>query len=253
MEIAASTTTTPSSDQIDDQRDSEHLFQPYATLIRTDLHCPIINWLDRHMSIRDGGFEPKWALGVRMVMTRGNSKVRKLASEALANLHSLGLFRDGDAWVRRIAWGDLLKLGDCAFQHVAIGQLHFCAVDFGDSIHLDEFHQRKLVSPDRLERNQCTSTAVADGVIARSSSTSSLHARSRVIQTALGPRIAEWKIACPRVSTDGEARPFDERTLLILCRDIAQPGRDRDYRSLCKFLDAVREDQHLTIRIFDVL
>ena len=252
MEVP-SAAAIPSLDQIEEQRDLEFLFKPYMSPIRDDLHCPITKWIDHRSCIQDGGFEAALAMGLRRVTSRGNSELRKLASEALANLHCLGRFHAGDAGVCRITWGDLIKLDDCACQNVTIGQLHFCAVDFGDSIQLNEFLQRKLVSSDRLERNQCAVIAAAAGLIARDLPKYPLPARSRVIQSAVELRVAEWQIASPLITSDGAARSFNEKTLLSLRRAIFQPGHGRDYRSMCIFLADAFETQHLAIRVFCAL
>ena len=111
----------PSFDQIEDQRDSEILFKPFTSLIHVDLHCTLINWLDHSSCMKDGAFEAGLATGLRKVMSHGNSKLRKHASEALANLHCLDRYHAGDAGVCRITWGELIKLDDCTCQHVSIG------------------------------------------------------------------------------------------------------------------------------------
>ena len=202
--------------------------------------------------MKDGEFEAGLADGLRKVMSHGNSKLRKPDLEALANLHCLDRYRAGDTGVCRITWGELIKIDDGTCQHVAIGALHFCAVDYGDSIQLNEFLQRKLVSADRLGRNQCTVLAADAGIIARSPS-SSLPARSRVAQSAPELRDAEWQVASPLVTSEGTSRSFNERTLLSLRHDIVYPGRDRCYRSMCIFLASIIEEQHITNRVFDVL
>ena len=114
-----------SLDETEDQRDLEILFRPFASLIHSDLHRTLINWLDRHSCTKDGGFEAGLATGLRKVTSHGNSKLRKHAAVALTNLHCLGRFHAGDAGGCRITWGELIKLDDCTCQHVTIGALHF--------------------------------------------------------------------------------------------------------------------------------
>ena len=101
---------------------------------------------------------------------------------------------------------------------------------------LHEFLQRKLVSPDRTERNQCTVLAVAAGIQARLSSSLALPVRSRVSQAALELRITEWQSADPLVNSEEDPHSFNERTLLSLRHDIVHPGHDSDYRSMSIFL-----------------
>ena len=61
--------------------------------------------------------------------------------------------------------GEAIKLGDCSCRQVNIGALHLNATDYGASIVLTEFLQRKLVSLEREARNRCTSIAVSDGIM----------------------------------------------------------------------------------------
>ena len=82
--------------------------------------------MGRRAGVKDGGFEPTLALGMRKVMVQGNSHLRKLSYEALANLHCAGRFHDWDIGIFRITMGGgLAKLDDCRCQHVAIGSVHF--------------------------------------------------------------------------------------------------------------------------------
>ena len=148
----AASTSIPSFDQIEDQKDLALLFAPYAPLIPVELHGPVINRLGRHDGMVDGGSAPMLATGLRRVVPHGKSKLRKLASEALAHRHCLDRFHAGDTGICRITWCDMIKLDDCSCQSVTIGHLHFRAVDFGDPIFLDEFLQRMRVSSDRLGR-----------------------------------------------------------------------------------------------------
>ena len=145
---------------IDDTRGVEFLFAPYASSIDSSLHCALANWVDYHLAMHDGGFEGALALGLRNILVHGHSTLRQPASTALANMRCIGRFHSGDGGARRIWWGDTAQLDDCACQQVSVGPLHFNAVDYGELIHLDEFMQRKLVSPDREESNKCTLLSV---------------------------------------------------------------------------------------------
>ena len=178
-------------DSIEDQLDLKNLFTPYAPMVDRALHCPLLNWLGRNMAMHDGGFEPALAQELTNIMSSGNSHLRKLASESLANLRCLDRFHAGEGGICRIWWGSSIALDDCTCQPVTIGPLHFNVVDFGDCIILNEFMQRKLASPDKDERNQCTLIAVAAGLLAVMTPTQILPDRSRVIKTALELRIAE--------------------------------------------------------------
>lgn len=52
-------------------------------------------------------------------------------------------------------WGNRIPLGDCEVQEVAIGKLHFRAVDFGDTIRLSEKSRKELENIEPHEKNQC--------------------------------------------------------------------------------------------------
>ena len=85
-------------------RDIEFPFAPYASLIDSQLHCVLVNWLDHHTAMQHGGFEAELALGLRNVLTRGNSSLRQYASTELANLQCLDRLHSGDGGVCRIWW-----------------------------------------------------------------------------------------------------------------------------------------------------
>ena len=153
----------------------------------------------------------------------------------------------------RIWWGDCIKLDDCVCQPVSIGALHFNAVDFGDILPLNEFLQRKLVSPDREERNQCTLLAVSAGLLAASLPSSTAPDRRRVTHTALELRITEWATAFSLVDSLGAAKSVREKNLLSLCHDIVYPNHDRDYRSLSLFLGESLKKAGCALRVFDIL
>ena len=131
--------------------------------------------------------------------------------------------------------------------------LHFNAVYYGDAVNLDEFLHRKLVSPDRAERNQCTLSSVAAGAITSSQKGQIPPSRRRVLQEASELRLAEWQTASPFTESVGAAKTFREKTMLSLCHDIAHPNHDRDYRSLSIFLAPGLRKTSLALRIFGIL
>lgn len=81
MDIATSA-SIPSIGQIEERRDLEIMFAPYAPLIPAELNFPIINRMGKQNGMRDGGLEPMIATGLRWVIAHGHSKLRKLASSA---------------------------------------------------------------------------------------------------------------------------------------------------------------------------
>ena len=117
----------------------------------------------------------------------------------------------------------------------------------------NEFLQRKLVSPDKQERNRRTLIAVAAGLVAANTLVSTLPARSRVSQMALALRLADRKTDSPFPEPIGARKSPKGNTLLRLRRDIAQPNNDRDYRSMCIFLFPLLLQTALDVRIFDFL
>lgn len=52
-------------------------------------------------------------------------------------------------------WGKKVHLGDCEVQEVTIGELHFRAIDFGDTIRLSERSRAILGNIEPLELNRC--------------------------------------------------------------------------------------------------
>ena len=136
----------------------------------------------------------------------------------------------------RIWWGTPIQLDDCTCQQVSIGKFHFTAVDFGDTIHLSEFLQRKLVSAERSEKNQRTLLSADAGLLRAESVSSNIPARNRVSHTATELRTAEWQTAAPLFDSLGAAKYFHEKSTVSLCHDVVRPNRDRDYRSLALFL-----------------
>ena len=231
----------------------DRLFESYAPLLDPSLYCVLLNWINLRTFNTNSDFEAELAAGLKNVMVHGNSFLRLQANKALANLQCLDRFHAGDGGVCRIWWGDSIKLDDCLCQPVSIGKLHFTAVDFGDIIHLNEFLQRKLVSPDREEKNQCTLLAVAAGLLSFHQPASTIPSRKNVAHTALELRIAEWQKASPFAESLGTARSSQERNLLSLCHDILHPNHDRDYRSMSLFLSEILTSAKRSLRIFDIL
>ena len=62
-----------------------------------------------------------------------------------------------------ITWCRKIPLGDCEAQEVTIGNLHFRAIDFGDTVRLSERSKVALGNIDALERNQCVLIHTAAG------------------------------------------------------------------------------------------
>ena len=72
--------------QIEDSRDIELMFTPYAPLINPALHCTLVNWLDHCTVMLDGGFVEALAQGLKNILVHGNSLLRQAASESLPRL-----------------------------------------------------------------------------------------------------------------------------------------------------------------------
>ena len=73
----------------------EDLVRPYLEFIEEDLHCTLVNWLDRHTEKPVQDFEALSAEGLRNVMAHGNSYMRRLASPSLSQMRCLGRFHAG--------------------------------------------------------------------------------------------------------------------------------------------------------------
>ena len=243
---------------IDDVPDSAHqrvveLAAPYLGEIPTDLHDSLLNWIHFHLPQDETTFEETLAAGLRNILVYGSANFRSLASQSLAHLQCLDKFRTGDGGVCRITWGSVVRLDDCQCQTLSIGALQFSAIDFGDSISLNEGMQRKLIAVDKDERNQCTLLDIADGVVALDLKHKTAPSRARVARVSSELRFQEWSIAEPTARTEGTARSLNEKTIASLAHDIIHPNHDRDYRSLTLFLSPYLIAHGLVIRVFDVL
>ena len=213
----------------------DSLVRPYIDAINPDLHCALLNWLGRRIQDDQGNFEALLAEGIRNLMAYGDSHLRRLSSDSLLKLKCMGRFHVGAAGVCRIVWGPIIGLGDCPSQELAIGNLHFQAIDYGDIISLNETMRQRVCAIEKDERNQCTLLALAAGLVARDLQVKDLPARSRVAREAHELRIQEWLVAQPLFADTGHALSMNERTIMSLFHDITHPNHDRDYRSLCIF------------------
>ena len=54
-----------------------------------------------------------------------------------------------------VRWGREIPLGDCEAQEIAIGEFHFAAVDFGDTIRVSGSIHRETQNVENREPNQC--------------------------------------------------------------------------------------------------
>ena len=239
-------------DDIEDKRDIEHLSKPFGPVIHPDLHCVLLNWVDRNDALADRGFGQALALGLRDVLSYGNSHLCQLASNALAQLGGLDRFHVGGAGVCRIVWGPFMRLDDCTCQGVAIGTLAFHAMDYGDDLRLNDSAQRQLCSSGREERNRCALIASAAGIAAPSHRPPKIPANSPLIQLALELRLAEWRAANPFPTSSGVSKSYNEKAIVSLRRDIVRAGHDRDYRSLSLFLGQFFGQNRLALRVFGV-
>ena len=231
----------------------EEALKPYLMGIPEDLHPSILNWMEVRNQEQTNDLEPLLAASLRNIHDRGNSRMRQLSPSTLAKFRSLDRFRAGSGGVCRITWGPTVKLDDCVCQTITIGELQFSAVDYGDTISLNELMQQRLPAVDKEERNQCTLLSVASGIVARELKHKTAPASQRVLRTASELRWEEWSIAQLVANSDGNAKSANERNIFSLCHDIVQPNHDRDYRSLALFLGPFIGGNKLTIRVFGVL
>ena len=129
--------------------------------VPSDLHSPLLNWIDAHCAITTSEVEPLLASSIRNILARGSSNLRQLSAATLAKFRSLDRFHAGDGGICRITWGPTIQLDDWSRQTIAIGELHFSAVDYGDVISLNEAMQQRLTAIDKDERSQRTLLSVA--------------------------------------------------------------------------------------------
>ena len=114
--------------------------------------------------------------------------------------------------------------------------------------------QRSLISPEKLERNQCTLIALAAGITARiPGQTRNIPSASRAKLLASELRWREWAQS-EKGSFEGiNPHSSNEKIVASLRHDIRNANHGRDYRSLCIFLAEYLEQQEIAIRVFDVL
>ena len=201
-----------------------------------ELHTPLLNWIALDDPKQNCEFEASLACGLRNVAAHGNSILRNKALETLSRMKNLDRYHAGDGGICRITWGKSAQLDDCVSQMLWIGPLHFCAIDYGDTLSLPEHMQQKVLAVDKEERNQCTLLAVAAGIIALDLKSGNIPARTRTAKLAAQLRYREWTVAHPICESQGEAKSYNARTLCSLSHDILHPNHDRDYRSLSIFL-----------------
>ena len=150
--------------QIEDISHLGKLVHPYLESTKPGLHCALVNWHDHRIETEWGDCDALLADGLRNVTAHGNVNMRRLASAYLSSLRCLGRFHDGDAGLCRIIWGSIMSLGDCAGQQLAIGNLHFQAIDYGGAIHINDFAQQRSSAIEMDERNQRKLLALPDGL-----------------------------------------------------------------------------------------
>ena len=123
--------------------------------------------------------------------------MRKPESSTLPCVHSPDRFHAGDGGACRIIWASSVQPDDCVCQQLTIGALHFCAVDYGAALRLNDFIQKKLVSAEREERNQCAIIAAPSSMVALDARPNNRPDRSRAVHTALELRGRLWQVAHP--------------------------------------------------------
>ena len=122
-------------------------------------------------------------MGLKNMLVRCNPLLLRCASESPTCIQCVDFFHSGGGGVCRICRGETIKLDDCPCQQVNIGPLRFNATDYVDSLNLGDFLQRRLVSPEKEERNRRTLISAAAGPIASATRDTTLPARIRVAQT----------------------------------------------------------------------
>ena len=167
--------------------------------------------------------------------------------------HTSNVWADFAREIRSLSYysGSTINSGDLSSQQVAIGPLHFRAIDYGDPLQLNECAKRKLAPSDREERNLRTLAASAAGLSASNNHPNTLPARSRATQSDLEVRITEWRVGRP-FAESAAYQSLRAKTILSLRRDIGRANRDMDYRSFRASSSPFLRKDSAAIRVSDV-
>ena len=152
-----------------------------------------------------------------------------------------------------ITWGRTIPLGDFEAQDITIANLHFRAIDFGDTVRLSERGKIALVNTDAFERNQCVLIhTVAGAQWAREGRRNGVPILSRVLAEAEEWRQEEFNQAMLALAAVGQRKDLYAAEVASVAHDALGVGDDRDYRSFVLFYRDLIIRNKISIRVFDV-
>ena len=152
-----------------------------------------------------------------------------------------------------ITWGREIPLGDCEIQEVAIGNLHFRAIDYGDTIRLSEKSRILLGNVEAQEENQCVFLHTAAGLQwGREGRKNGVPTLVRVLEEAVGWRKEEHRSASAALAVVGETKGEYAREARSISHDEVKCGNGRDYRGFVLLLRELFARNNIPVRVFDL-
>ena len=151
-----------------------------------------------------------------------------------------------------ITWGNKAPLGDCEVQELAIGNLHFRAIAYGDTIRLSERSRILMGNIEHQVENQFVSLHAAAGAqSSREGRKNVAPTLARVLSAAEEWRTEEFRHALNALIEVGDRRSEFAAEIRSAAHDALQPGHDRDYRGFVLFFHELLARNKSTIRVPD--
>ena len=139
------------------------------------------------------------------------------------------MHRTGEAQ-RPIIWTDPTDMGDVSAHQLIVGNLDFSVLDYGNLLHLPLRMRQTLNEWDTAEKNQRSTTHLADGVEWKlQKRPRGFSLGSSVSHVASGMRILEYERGKGAL-TSNELGPFTEKVAQATVHGILTANRDRDFR-----------------------
>ena len=122
----------------------------------------LLNWLDARSTSDDWDGEYRKAL--EYLTHNGKERDCSIAQEELRKIQGISHSAVVGRSSSRIKWGASVALSDCSGAELAVGQLHFHVIEYGDSVHLGEKLQKLMNVGGDTERNQCACLSLEAGI-----------------------------------------------------------------------------------------
>ena len=150
-------------------------------------------------------------------------------------------------------WGSSIPLGDCEAQEVTIGEFHFTAIDYGDTILASEVLKRETKNIDSTECNQCVLLHLVAGLQwVRMQRQQGIPEKRKVLL-----EVEEWRME--EIVQAKEALKWCDvredpisKELGRLAHDVVNVGHDRDYRGIAVFFHEILRIHKANVRVFDL-